>query len=87
MIKLSWILQIFWPLLRNRCSMEYHGNHYFTDIRIGVLHHEGLMSHTLLNLTTCYIKTCYFRHIMQTVPILSKWVGDPSFWELKYSVT
>ena len=61
--------------------MEYHGNHYFTDVKIGVLHEEGLMSHTLLNLTKCYIKTCYFRQMVQTVPILSKWVGyiDPSF--------
>ena len=61
--------------------MEYQGNHYFTDVKIGVLHQEGLMSHTLLNLTTSYIKTCYFRQIMQIVPILRKWVGyiDPCF--------
>ena len=33
-IKLSWILLIFWPLLRSGCSMDYDGNHYFTDVKI-----------------------------------------------------
>ena len=25
---------------RNGCSMDYHGNHYFTDVKINVLHQE-----------------------------------------------
>ena len=41
--------------------MDYHGNHYFTDVKIGVLHEEGLMYHTLLNLTKCYIKNLLFQ--------------------------
>ena len=60
-IKISCILLIFWPLLRNGCSMVYRGNHYFIDVKICVLHQEGLMSHILLNLTTCYIKDLLFQ--------------------------
>ena len=25
---------VFWPLLKGGCSMDYHGNHYFTDIKL-----------------------------------------------------
>ena len=35
---------------------DYHGNLYFTDVKISVLHQEGLMFLILLNLTTRYIK-------------------------------
>ena len=41
--------------------MDYHGNHYFTDVKIRVLHQEGLMSHILLNSTTCHIKDLLFQ--------------------------
>ena len=30
----SWILQIFCPLLRSGCCVDYHGNRYFTDVKI-----------------------------------------------------
>ena len=33
-MKLSWIKLIFWPLLRSGCSMDYHGNNYFIDVKI-----------------------------------------------------
>ena len=33
-IKLSWILLIFWPLLRSGFSTDYHDNYYFTDVKI-----------------------------------------------------
>ena len=33
-IKLSWILLIFWPLLGSGCSMDFHANYYFTDVKI-----------------------------------------------------
>ena len=41
-------------------SMEYHGNHYFFNIKIVFLHQEGLMSR-LIQLCTCYIKYFMFQ--------------------------
>ena len=41
--------------------MDYHGNLYFTNLKISVLHLEGLMFLILLNLTTCYIKDLLFQ--------------------------
>ena len=41
--------------------MDCHGNLYFTDVKISVLHQEGLMFLILLNLTTCYIKDLLFQ--------------------------
>ena len=35
-IKLSLILLIFWQLLGSGCSMDFHGNHYFTDVKINI---------------------------------------------------
>ena len=32
-MKLKRILLIFWPLLGSGCSMDYHGNRYFTDVK------------------------------------------------------
>ena len=42
----------------------------------------------IIELSTCYTKTCYFKQIMHIFSILNKWVGyfDPSFYDLKYSV-
>ena len=51
------LISLNWPLQKSGCSMGYHGNHYFLNIKKwAFLQQEALISLMLLNLSICYIK-------------------------------
>ena len=60
--------------------MDYHGNHYFTDVKISDFAAGRPDVSYVIELNTCYITACYFRQIMHIFFILNKWLGyfDPS---------
>ena len=52
--------------------MDYHGNHYFTDVKISDFAAGRPDVSYIIELNTCYVTTCYFRQIMQIFSILNK---------------
>ena len=68
--------------------MDYHGNHYFTDVTISdcAAGRPDVLYITELN--HMLHKTFYFRQIMHIFSTLYKWVVyfDPYSLNLKYSV-
>ena len=72
------MLLIFWPLLRSGCSMDYHGNHYFSDVKISDFVAGNPEVSYIIELN--HMLHYNFRQIMHILYILNKWVGyfEPS---------
>ena len=55
--------------------MDFHGNHYFTDVKISDIATGRSDVSYIIELTTCYTNACYIRQIMHIFSIFNKWLG------------